>query len=118
MSSPIITVENLGKRYRLASCPEGDPARRGAGTAVLPPCVVYAIVNDDGKVYIGQTEDIAIRMRSHNSGRVFSTKNGRPWKLAAVETRTDRNAARWLERQLKHSSGARMRWLRDHRVPT
>lgn len=63
------------------------------------------------RVYIGQTGDIEQRLRSHNSGRVKSTKDGVPWELVALEDIKDRATARWIERGLKKSKGRRNKWM-------
>ena len=73
---------------------------------------VYAIQSEkSGRVYIGQSDCMERRVTEHNSGRVSSTKNDRPWTLLRFQEFTARNEARWFERQLKQSRGRRLRWL-------
>jgi len=33
----------------------------------------------DGKLYIGQTSDLQLRLKQHNSGKNISTKNRKPF---------------------------------------
>lgn len=67
--------------------------------------VVYALVNNTGRIYVGQTQNIDARLREHMQGRVFSTKGYRPWKLLYQERVTDRVVARRREIYFKHSVG-------------
>jgi putative endonuclease len=74
--------------------------------------VVYAIQSlVSGRIYIGQTEDIERRLKEHNSGKVGSTSDGKPWTLLKTELFASRSEARWAERQLKMSRGRREKWL-------
>jgi len=76
---------------------------------------VYAIRSFlSGRVYIGQTRDVTIRLQRHNSGFVKSTSGECPWQLIAVERVRSRDEARWIERNLKSSLGKRNTWLRDN----
>ena len=55
---------------------------------------VYAIQSKaSGRVYVGQTDDLARRLKEHNSGRVISTKRDVPWKVLAFEVFRDRSQA-------------------------
>ncbi|MFH1243464.1 MAG: GIY-YIG nuclease family protein [Pseudomonadota bacterium] len=79
--------------------------------------VVYAIKSSiSGRIYIGHTRDVEIRLGYHNSGYVNATKSDRPWELIAIEEFEDRKAARWCERQLKRSKGRRVKWVRANGV--
>ncbi len=79
--------------------------------------VVYAIKSKiSGRIYIGQTRDIEMRLDYHNSGYVKATKSDRPWELITLEQFEDRKSARWRELQLKHSKGRRVKWIRDNGV--
>jgi len=66
---------------------------------------VYILENFDGKHYIGQTEDLAGRLKRHNSGRVRSTENKGPWKILYNESFSSRNEAYARERQIKKYKG-------------
>ena len=75
---------------------------------------VYAIQSTATlRVYIGQTQDLDVRLAEHNSGRVLSTRQHRPWKIIKVAPCESREAARWLEHELKVSRGKRLKWLRS-----
>ena len=75
--------------------------------------VVYAIESSStGRVYIGQTNDIRKRLHFHNSGYVKSTSKDAPWRVIAMESFSTREQARWCEKQLKKSKGAREKWLK------
>ena len=126
----VISVENLASGLSELSLyeqkPEGTTARRGKcyslrnGSCLKlkngPSYTVYAIEDGSGRIYIGQTEDLRVRIRSHNSGYVPSTRRDRPWRLIALEVLPSRSAARWLELQLKRSRGKRLRWIAVHRT--
>ena len=76
---------------------------------------VYAIQSrDKNRIYLGQTCNIAKRLRAHNCGSVRSTKKDRPWNLIAGETFGTREKARWAESQIKRSKGRRLKWLKNH----
>jgi putative endonuclease len=47
---------------------------------------VYVIKSlKDGKLYIGQTNNLVKRIKEHNKGLVVSTKNRKPFKLIYYE---------------------------------
>lgn len=75
---------------------------------------VYAIQSSvNARIYLGQTRDVDIRLGEHNAGRVISTRQHRPWKLLKVNPCESREAARWLEHELKASRGRRLKWLKE-----
>lgn len=77
--------------------------------------VVYAIEsNSTGRVYIGQTNDVEKRLQFHNSGYVKSTSRDAPWRIIPMESLNTREQARWYEKQLKKSKGARVKWLKRY----
>ena len=79
--------------------------------------VVYAIKSySTGRVYIGQTNDIEKRLQFHNNGYVKSTSRDAPWYVIALESFGTREQARWCEKQLKKSKGAREKWLKQNRL--
>ncbi len=41
----------------------------------------YILENPEGRLYIGQTDNVGNRLLRHNSNMVKSTKNKGPWKL-------------------------------------
>jgi len=72
---------------------------------------VYAISGRNGRVYVGQSEDVEQRLKAHNKGLVHSTKADRPWLLIKSQDFDTREQARFFEWQLKRSRGKRLRWL-------
>jgi putative endonuclease len=84
---------------------------------------VYILQNPAGRFYIGQTDDLSVRIENHNRtdkiGGKFTRKNG-PWILAWSEARPTRSAAMQRERQIKQMKSAK--WIRENllngRVPT
>ncbi len=61
----------------------------------------------DGNLYIGMTSELERRVRSHNSGKVRSTKARRPLKLIYFEEYHDKTEARKREIFLKTGRGRR-----------
>src|SRR3990172_5390092 len=61
----------------------------------------------DGKLYIGQTNNLEDRLLRHNQGRVRSTKFRRPFVLVYCEKFSTRSTARKREDFLKSPQG----WL-------
>ena len=72
---------------------------------------VYAIQNQTGRIYIGQTVDFCNRLLIHNKGGVRSTAADRPWHAVKIEEFPTRESARYFERLLKKSKGKREKWL-------
>lgn len=54
------------------------------------------------KYYIGSTYDINKRLFMHNSGKVKSTKFGRPWSVYYSEKFDNEKGAILRERQIKN----------------
>ena len=65
----------------------------------------------DERLYVGITQDIAKRVKEHNSGRTKSTKGYRPWVKIHEESYSDRITARQREKYLK--SGYGKQWLKN-----
>ena len=79
--------------------------------------VVYAIRSKvSGRIYVGHTRDIDMRLDYHNSGYVKATKSDGPWELIALEEFEERKGARWIERQLTQSGGTRVKWIKKNSV--
>lgn len=55
--------------------------------------------------YIGSCEDVDLRVRRHNEGRVPITRSGRPWDLVHSESFETRAEAVRRERQIKNYKG-------------
>jgi putative endonuclease len=78
-------------------------------------CIVYAIQSlSTRRIYIGQTKDLDKRLRYHNLGYVKSTSRNRPWELMAFVRFRTSSEARWAERELKKSSGKRIKWIEQN----
>ena len=60
------------------------------------------------KFYIGQTQNIASRLKRHNSGAENFTSKGIPWHLVWFTTKDTRSEAIILERKLKNLSQKRL----------
>ncbi len=77
---------------------------------------VYFLKLSNGDIYVGSTNDIESRVKSHTSGQVKSTKSYLPVTLKSfVAVETERHA-RELEAYFKSGSGkavAMKRFIRD-----
>ena len=59
----------------------------------------------DKNYYIGHAEDLKIRLKRHNSGRVRSTKSRLPWQLIYQEQYQTKQEAYRRELQIKSYKG-------------
>ena len=67
---------------------------------------VYILYSEkDGKLYIGSTSDLKIRIEKHNKGYVLATKNRRPIKLIHYEAYLAQRDAKRREIFLKGGKG-------------
>ena len=67
---------------------------------------VYILESEiDGRLYKGQTSEVAKRISEHNSGKTKSTKGYKPWKLVYLETFGTRDEAVFREKYFKTGSG-------------
>ena len=66
---------------------------------------VYVIQNPAGKLYIGLSEDVSIRLQQHNDGISKWTKGKGPWSLAWTSAAMSMTEARKLENLLKRQKG-------------
>jgi len=67
---------------------------------------VYLIRNDKQGWYIGSTNDLKRSMLERNSGKNFSTKYAKNWKLIYYEAYIDEFCARIREKKLKSFGNA------------
>jgi len=65
--------------------------------------VLYSQKFDE--IYIGQTNNLELRLEEHNSGMSKSTKRYAPWEIIYTESFNSRSAAMRREKQLKSHSG-------------
>lgn len=59
----------------------------------------------DNNRYVGITNDLKRRFKMHNEGKVFSTKNRKPFKIIYIETYSDQHDAAAREKFLKSGWG-------------
>ncbi|OIO17080.1 hypothetical protein AUJ29_01985 [Candidatus Kuenenbacteria bacterium CG1_02_38_13] len=66
---------------------------------------VYALqsLKDKKWLYIGYSDDLRTRVKTHNGGKVKSTQFYRPLRLVYYEAYLDKNDAGKREYELKHS---------------
>jgi len=72
---------------------------------------VYVLENKNGRWYIGQTNNLELRIAKHNNQKVKSTKNRGVWKLIYKEKVESRSEALRKEEYLK--SGAGRKYLKE-----
>ena len=66
------------------------------------PYWVYILQSETtGRFYVGQTADLAERLRRHREGRTAATKGRGPWRLVHREEFPTRQAAVARERAIK-----------------
>ena len=61
--------------------------------------------NSPRHYYIGFTENLENRLKSHNNGQVAYTSKHRPWRIKTSVAFTDREKALQFEKYLKSPSG-------------
>jgi putative endonuclease len=72
--------------------------------------LVYAIKNNKGKIYIGQTSDLNKRLQRHlgilkTKAKSYTYKQKGPWEVVYKEQVATREEARKRERELKSFQG-------------
>lgn len=68
----------------------------------------YILRLNDDSYYIGSTNDIVARLKKHNAGEVFSTKNKLPIVLVFKEYYETRSQAQKKEYQIKKWKSKKM----------
>ena len=72
--------------------------------------VVYILKSSlDGSFYVGMSSNIGQRLRSHNTGKVKSTKSRVPWTVVHSEEYQTNGEARKREKYYKTAAGRRFR---------
>ncbi|HOK56386.1 MAG TPA: GIY-YIG nuclease family protein [bacterium] len=66
---------------------------------------VYVLKNKEGRIYIGQTEDIEKRLEYHNRGWSRYTKGKGEWEIVLKECYNSRKEAIKREKELKTGKG-------------
>jgi len=77
---------------------------------------VYVLRNSAGKLCIGVSSDVAVRLDQHNQGESKWTKGKGPWTLSWTSQATSLSDARKLENRLKRQKGGA--GLRQCQFPT
>ena len=62
---------------------------------------VYVLRNHEGRLYIGQTEDMERRLEQHRTGESRWTRSRGPWQLVLNESFATRSEAMKREKALK-----------------
>ena len=73
-------------------------------------CRVYLIRNPQGRLYIGLSEDVGVRLEQHNAGISKWTKAKGPWSLIWTSEAMSLGEARKLENHLKRQKGGNGLW--------
>ncbi len=79
----------------------------------------YILISEkSNRLYIGDTQHIAIRVEEHNAGKTKSTKNKGPWQMLYKKQFSSRKEAMELERRLKNwKSRVRvLEWIEKQKV--
>ncbi len=75
---------------------------------------VYFLELHNGNIYVGSTNDLRRRVKSHGNGDVVSTKSHLPVRLTTYVAVENESKARELEKYFKSGSGkafARKRFM-------
>jgi len=95
-------MEGCSEWLRNRSCrPEADPP--WAEKLMHYIYILYSFKLH--KIYKGSTTDLKTRLINHNSGKVRSTKHGRPWELVYYEAFINKTDCRREELFLKSGKG-------------
>jgi predicted GIY-YIG superfamily endonuclease len=81
--------------------PEAPKERR----ETVPTWYIYFLELSNGDIYIGSTDDLRRRFKSHQQGHVISTRQYLPVVLRAYVAVANEVTARSLERYFKSGSG-------------
>ena len=66
---------------------------------------LYVLKSSGGKIYVGQTSNLEIRIRDHNNGNSYWTSRYIGWKLIYSEEYVSRREAMKREKELKTGKG-------------
>ena len=70
--------------------------------------IVYILKSKDvNRYYTGYTSSLAKRLKSHNAGKVRSTKAYRPWEVSYAENFINKTLARKRELEIKSYKGGK-----------
>lgn len=76
--------------------------------------IVYVLVSNEGKHYVGYTKNLERRLLEHNTGGSFYTKQGTGWKVVYIENHECSLAARRREKYFKSHAGKE--WLQRRKI--
>jgi len=76
---------------------------------------VYILENQEGRQYVGSTQDVRKRLAKHNNGEVPHTSKFKPWELKFACSFPTKEQALVFEKYLKLGSGTMFRYR--HLVP-
>ena len=76
---------------------------------------VYILENNQGRQYVGSTQNVKKRLAKHNHGEVPHTSKFKPWDLKFVCLFPTKKQALVFEKYLKSGSGTMFRYR--HLVP-
>ena len=100
-SCPLIFAQSYERIERIRSLAKRDERKN-------PMYYFYALKSQiNNKIYKGNTDNLIERVKAHNSGKVKSTKNGKPWKLIYYEAHLTKTLARKAELFYKTGQGRR-----------
>jgi putative endonuclease len=68
---------------------------------------VYVSRNEEGRRYVGLSENPQLRLEQHNADVSKWTRNKGPWRIAWQSTALSLSEARKLEKKLKRQKGGR-----------
>ncbi len=62
-------------------------------------------LSDPDHFYVGMTDDLKARLKTHNAGKVAHTSKFTPWRVKTYTAFSDETQAVQFERYLKTASG-------------
>ena len=66
---------------------------------------ILQLLGSPGRHYVGLTEDLRVRLQTHNTGGVPDTSKFRPWAIKTALAFRDKGRAAAFERYIKSASG-------------
>ena len=66
---------------------------------------ILQCIDDPTRHYVGSTDDLRMRLKAHNSGKVSHTTKFKPWRLDTYLGFSDEGRAIAFEKYLKSHSG-------------
>ncbi len=66
---------------------------------------MFQSIEPPGHWYVGRTEDLGERLKTHNAGKVSHTSKFAPWRIETAIAFRDRAKAVAFEKYLKSQSG-------------